>query len=130
VPEGLGLSELLDEIVRALDLFLIDRTPASLFWDSLSKMRIEDLDTHRNGIVVADVTAQEFQTTYFLIEPSVVSTPLYDPDDPDTIESAVHAYFALPVGVRQEGGLRETRRFGVETGGGSGIRRLDDIDGG
>jgi alkaline phosphatase D len=126
LPE-LSLSALLEEIARAFDSFLIDKTPRSPFRPTLEAMRIEDADTDRHGIVVVDVTDQHCEASYFLIEPSLVSAPLYEPTQPDAIERAVDAYFALPVGPRGEGGLRQIKRFQVSRNGAEGgIERVDD----
>ena len=114
---AISLEALLEELARAFDSFLIEKTPTSPFRPSLDNMRIEDADTDRHGVVVVDVTDQHCEASYFLIEPSLVSAPLYEPTQPDAIESAVNAYFALPVGTRGEGGLRQTKRFRVSPSG-------------
>lgn len=71
-----GLSALLPELTKALDAFLIDRTPTSLF--RTLRQEIAFFDTDRNGVVVVDATSQRMRATYYLLPAADVLVSYYD----------------------------------------------------
>lgn len=140
------LDALINELIDALDLFLVTQTPTSPFQASLNNLKIEDVNTNRNGVVVVDVSGNEYKTTYYLLEPTEVPKQFYTPNNPESVQQAINTYFALPEGRREQGGLRETRVYRVQDGGNDGIQfsgsvntidrqkpnrrqRLDDVPG-
>lgn len=70
-----GLAALLPELTHALDDFLIDRTPGSVF-RALSQ-QIAFHDTDRNGIVIAEADGERFRTTYYLLPAADVLVSYY-----------------------------------------------------
>ena len=116
------LDALINELIDALDLFLVTKTPTSPFQASLNNLKIEDVNTNRNGVVVVDVSGREYKSIYYLLEPTEVSKQFYTPNNPASVNQAINTYFALPEGRREQGGLRETRVYWVRDGGTGGIQ--------
>jgi Phosphodiesterase/alkaline phosphatase D len=71
-----GLPALLPELTRAVDAFLIDRAPKSLFW--ALRQQIEFVDTDRNGVIVVRATPRRLRAIYYLLPAADVLVSYYD----------------------------------------------------
>ncbi|NJO55176.1 MAG: hypothetical protein HC834_01195, partial [Rhodospirillales bacterium] len=71
-----GLSALLPELTAALNAFLVDRDPSSVFRQLAQDIRF--VDTDRNGIVVVEASSDLFTTTYYLLQPADVRESYYN----------------------------------------------------
>lgn len=71
-----GLDALLPELTQAVNEFLVDRTPTSLF--RILRQTIDFIDTDRNGIIVVDADSEAFNATYHLLPAADVLVSYYD----------------------------------------------------
>lgn len=71
-----GLDALLPELTEAVNAFLIDRDPTSLF--RTLRQSIDFVDTDRNGVIIASADSKAFDATYYLLPASDVLLSYYD----------------------------------------------------